>query len=192
MIFTPNWIGKKIFNVKTIDRLVSILPTAPVVYQEDTLRISIGEEKLVISLLELNRSCMQKAEDKATKILKLLNHTPVSAIGVNFGFTEESPSDPLLELFAYPDNADISTQGWSISKNQLMRRLKDHDNKPLNFTLSFDRTKVHFDANFHRAVESADQGVEALKGCTVPMYECFINLLLEVYGLSWNEEANNG
>lgn len=192
MIFTPNWIGKKIFDSDTMERLVSMMPTAPVVYRKDDLRIAIGEERLVITLLKLNKTCMEDAEAIAVKILTLLSHTPVSTIGVNFGFTEESPSSPLLDLFAYRDNADIGTQEWDITQNKLTRCLKDGDGKLLNLTLSFDGTKVHFDANFHQAVNSAEEGAAAVNECTSVMYERFTKLLQEVYGLSWQEETNNG
>jgi hypothetical protein len=187
MIFTPNWIGKKIFKSDKVEYLVSMMPTAPVVYQKDDLRIAISEEKLIITLLKLNRTCMEEAEAKAIKILELLYHTPVSAIGVNFGFTEESPSRPLLDLFAYRDNADIGTQKWDISQNKLTRCLKGSDNKLLNLTLSFDGSKVDFDGNFHQSVKSAKKGAAVIKGCTDVMYGQFMKLLKEVYGLSWQE-----
>jgi hypothetical protein len=192
MIFTPKWIGEKIFSVDSIERLVSMVPTDPVIYQKEALRIAISERKLVITPLKLKVDCMKQAEDKAVKILELLNHTPVSAIGVNFGFIEESPSAPLLELFAYKDNTDIGTQGWDISQSKLTRTLKDSDNKILNLILSYDGKKVYLDGNFHQVANSANEASSAIKEHTSTMYDHFMNLLKEVYGLSWQENSNNG
>lgn len=192
MIFTPNWVGKKMFNAENVERLVSMVPTAPVVYQNDDVRIAICEERLVVSLRKLNTGCMKRAEDIAVNVLKLLHHTPVSAIGVNFGFTEDAPSDALLELFGYSDNAGIGTQGWDISQSNLIRELQDKENKNLNFKVSFDIIAVHFDANFHHSVGSAQEAADIICGKTKEMYERFCRLLGEVYGVKLSEEKKNG
>ncbi len=195
MIFTPDWIGKKIFNVPKVERLLSMAPVSPIIYRTDDIILSAAEEKLIISLRKLNEVCMTDAESKALTILKLLPHTPISAIGVNFGFVEESPLPSLLELCNYANNAEVAAATESdISKSELKRTLTNPESPEsiLNFSLSFDGSAVEFNGNYHHSVDLAKTAADKIKGRTVPMLQSFLKLLSTIYKLSTAEEANNG
>ena len=192
MIFTPKWVGDKIFELPAIEQLVSMVPTNPVVYKNKEVILAVAEERLTITLCKLTAECMLDAESKAIKILNLLSHTPVSAIGVNFGFIEDSPPRPLLELFNYPDNAEVTeATGSNSPQSKLTRTLKSGETT-LNFSLSFNGSSVEFGANYHHDVDSAATAITKIDSKTTTMHKSFLKLLKDVYELTFTEEVNNG
>jgi hypothetical protein len=116
----------------------------------------------------------------------------VSAIGVNFGLTEDSPPQPLLKLFNYADNTNVTNVTKSdISKFKLTRTLK-YKETTLNLSLSFDGSSVDFGANYHHNVDSAATAIARISEKTIPMYKSFLELLGKVYNLRLTEEIDNG
>jgi hypothetical protein len=183
MIFTPKWVGKEIFKAPSVERLVSMAPVTPVIYRNDDITIAIGEEKLDVMLRKLNITCMKDAEQKVKDILTSLPHTPISAIGVNFGFIEENREASLLKLFNYQDDPDIAaSDNYEILRRQLTRQLS-REGKILNLTLSFDGSRVEFDANFNHPVDSAQKAREVIDNQTENMYNRLTTLLEKVYKL---------
>jgi hypothetical protein len=192
MIFTPKWVGNKVFKLPAIERLVSMVPTNPVIYQNEEIILAVAEEKLTITLRKLTAKCMLDAESKVTEILDLLSHTPVSAIGVNFGFIEDSPLHPLLKLFNYADNTEVASVTASDNQQSKLTRTLKSEEKILNFSLSFDGSSVEFGANYHHNVESAATAIAEIKDKTILMHKSFLELLKKVYKLTFTEEISNG
>ena len=192
MIFTPKWVGENIFNSPEVELLVSMVPTNPAIYRNEDVVLAVAEEKVSINLRKLNVVCMEDAEAKATRILNILSHTPVSAIGVNFAFIEESPSDPLLKIFGNPHDAEIARVfGADISKRTLTRAVK-LDGVVFNLALMFDGSVVEFNANYHHSVESAAAAVRSIEKKTGSMHDSLLRLVDEVYGLKPAEEQDHG
>jgi len=183
MIFTPKWVGKEIFKAPSVELLVSMAPFAPVIYRNDDITIAVGEEKLDVILRKLNITYMKDAEQKVKDILTSLPHTPISAIGVNFGFIEEKGEASLLKLFNYQDDPDIpASDNYEILRRQLTRQLR-REGKILNLTLSFDGSRVEFGANFHHPVDSTQKAIEVIDNQTENMYNRLTALLEKVYKL---------
>ena len=126
---------------------------------------------------------MKDAEQKVKDILTSLPHTPISAIGVNFGFIEEKGEASLLKLFNYQDDPDIpASDNYEILRRQLTRQLR-REGKILNLTLSFDGSRVEFGANFHHPVDSTQKAIEVIDNQTENMYNRLTALLEKVYKL---------
>lgn len=184
MIFTPDWVGKKIFGVDHMETLVPLMPRAPTVYQVPNMQLAIEDGKLAIRPRQYEVSVLEQAEATVITVLELLPHTPVSGVGVNLAFVEENPTPDLLTMFNLKDDAGF-TDTWQIAAKEIRRQLaKGVDDEILNLTLSYTSERaVEFDGNFHCAAADATSAANKVKGRTKVYLETFTRLLLDVYKL---------
>lgn len=188
MIFSPNWVGKKIFKTEALEVRVPLQITNPVVYKFEDITLSISEDRVIIGMLVLSDECLTLGENIACMILQQLHHTPVSGIGVNFGFTEANPTKALVEALSHPDDSNISND-WDIKKQDLSRRLVK-DSQLLNMSIVSDDSGVEISANFHKEVKHANEAEGAIKDKTLKMKDEFVKLIEHVYKLKL-ESSNN-
>jgi len=187
MIFMPTWVSEHLFGVSKIQKLVPIMPIAPLIYRTDELALFVEDEKLIVQARKPTIECIQKMEHMAVTALDKLPITPVSAVGVNFGFVEATPSEQLLKLFNFGDDADIGLSRWDIGTRTLARQLT-RDKKVLNLKLSFDSKEVEIHANFHNDVASASEASSAINNNVVVYHQECKELLAEVYALRIEED----
>ena len=190
MIFMPKWVSENLFDVSEIQKLVPIMPIAPLIYRTDEISLFVEDQKLVFQARQATMECLQKVESMAVTALDKLPVTPVSAVGVNFGFVEDAPSERLLKLFNFGDDVDIGMLGWEIGTRNLVRQLTRGE-AILNLRLSSDSKEVEIHVNFHEDVASASGAVNSIKGKVVNRYEECKKLIAEVYGLRAEEEKKS-
>jgi len=186
MIFSPQWVGEFLYKVEQLDALVGLSPMAPTVYRNEDVSLAVTEQRMALNCRKLTEACVDQAEDLACKTLDELSHTPVSAIGVNFGFVERSPDGTLLQLFSHADEADMVGCGWEVSVKKLVRTLRRGD-RTLNLVFAYEKGEVEIDANFHKDVSCAKEAAEAIRGSARRMYESLTGLLETVHGLKLEE-----
>ena len=193
MIFTPDWVSPRLFPEPEIETLVSLLPVMPLVYRNREVEVEVSTLRLVFRARVLSGdAALLKAEGMARAVLRDLPETPVQAVGINFGFTEEYPSDLLVSVFNNVDDVQLGPVGWSIGERKLTRRLIQGDDV-LNLTMTFDGKAVDFALNFHTDITVRSDASLALKaGRAVTMRDAGLTLLKEVYDLQLENEDNNG
>ncbi len=182
MIFSPNWIGKKIFEVETIEALVPTQPKSPVLFRTDDVILSVEDKRLILKIRNSTDACINTVERMACKILEELPETPITAIGTNFVFKEPKPDENFLKLFNYIDDVSIGSTEWEIKSKKLTRKLVKNS-ETLNFTLLRTGT-IEISGNFHINVKSAREAKEAIESKVVSMKETFLSFLSDVYNLS--------
>lgn len=190
MIFAPQWVMDELFHKQEVEKLVPMVPVAPLIYRDDELVLHVGEQQIIVQTRKAKTSCLELAEKMACKILEALPKTPISAIGVNFGFVEQNPHDEILKLFNFSDDVDIASSDWEIGTKKISRKLTK-DRMTLNLNITHDPpSSIQIDANFHYQVGSADAAVEKIAGHTVEMYESLISLIESMYALYREEETD--
>jgi hypothetical protein len=188
MIFSPNWVGKKIFKTKEVEVRVPLQITNPIVYKYEDITLSINETRVTIGMLALTDDSIKHGENIACMILQQLYHTPVSGIGVNFVFKEANPTKALNEVLSHTDDSHIAND-WDIKRQELFRRLIK-GSRILNMSIMSDDSGVEISANFHSDVKTANEAEEAIKDKTLEMKSEFVNLIEQVYKLKL-ESSNN-
>ena len=180
--------GRAVLSEERLEKLVPIFPIAPLIYRTDDVELLVTEQKLVLRARKPTADCLKQIENMAVRVLKKLDDTPISGIGVNFGFVETSPQTDLLNLLNCGDDTQIGVLGWNIEKRSLIRNLQ-RDDGTLNLTLSCTPSEVEIHANFHHAVSSATDAVSAVEGQVINYHEEVKNLLSEVYELQIDTET---
>ena len=190
MIFSPQWVMNEIFHKQEVEKLVPILPIAPLVYRDGELVLQVAEQQIVVQCRKLNNDCLKKKKKMACEVLGTLPKTPVSAIGVNFGFIETNPNDEILKLYNFTDDVEIASLNWDIGTKKIIRKLTRED-LALNLTITHETpSTILFDANFHFPVDSADDAAQKIKDRTVEMHDSLIRLIENVYSLFKEEEGD--
>ncbi len=185
MIFTPEWVGKKVFQVDIVDALVPLMPGLPTRYQIPNMELAVQETKLVGRPRQYEITVLEQTEKSVLTILNLLPHTPIRGVGVNFAFVEEHPGPELLTHFNLKGDAAI-TNSWEISAKQIKRKLVTRDDDMiLNLTVSYtSNATVEFNGHFHCDVTDAETAAAKIKDQTKLYYETFRRLLSDVYNVN--------
>ncbi|OEU73379.1 MAG: hypothetical protein BA869_04945 [Desulfuromonadales bacterium C00003107] len=182
-IISPEWAAKNIFKEEKIKVEMAIGLGAPPRFSSSEIMMIPSEDRVAFHLLDHSDECLQKAEELAVSLLTILNHTPVNALGVNFGFIEAAPNDDLMELFAFEDNDSFIEQGYSIKDTNIIRKLEIEPESSLNLTMGAIEAGLGFDFNFHYEVNSTKEAADILKGKLLSNKEVALNLLQANYKL---------
>ena len=185
MIFSPQWVAQQIYDCADIEALVSLAPSAPVVYHSNGVELRVTDERLQFVARE-GSDDLERAERLACKVLEMLGVTPVSAVGINFGYTEEHPSEDLLRSLNFGDDTDVAMHGWEIDSKEVRRALR-RDNLNLNLKYALSGSKVLVDLNFHYVVDGATAARECLLGQVVTRKADGLRLLAETLQLQLQE-----
>ena len=122
------------------------------------------------------------------RILTELPHTPVNAVGMNFGFKESEPGQSLLNYFKIADNDKLIAVGAELGESAIVRTVKIQGGT-LNLTEKLDASaNVQFDFNFHYDVPGALAAADILDGQALPRRQLAINLMRDVYELEIEEQ----
>jgi hypothetical protein len=187
MIFTPHWVGRKIFEVEHIQTLISPNLSAPVIYRNDDVALSIRSGRVVVEVTRFADDSVQTAETMMCKVLSELSQTPVSAIGINFGFIIDEQNARLLDLFRFSDEADIP---WNTEMKKITREFVK-DDVILNLSFSLADQNLEIDANFHKNVKDATEALHAIRGNILARKTQLLQLLEGTYDLKPAEAQSN-
>lgn len=148
-IFQAGWCAEHLFDVPPGEqvRTASVLtgmPPKEITYF-DPVGISVSTARLELFANGIGDAPKDGVENTAIRILETLPHTPTGALGVNFFFVEDDPSDELIDSF---NTADALRENYSISSRELSVGI-DVDHATLNFSRALSRSVVSFNLNYH-------------------------------------------
>lgn len=190
MIFTPQWVGERLFDQKEVTTRVPLTPELPVFYLRDDVALGVAFDRLFLKPCQLSRESMEAVENMACSILDKLPHTPLSGVGVNYGFEESNAPDSLNRLFTLEDRVEIDAMGWEAPVISIKRTLsKEGQMLNLSFVHRADTTSI--EGNFHTDVGSAEAAANALRGRTMGQYDALCELLTRTHGLAVEEAGTN-
>lgn len=196
MIFTPEWIGPRLFpDNPQIETVVALLPVLPIIFRDNEVAAEISSARIICRPRDLDSDdAIRRAGAIAGALLEELPETPLQGLGINFGFRETDPALSLLNLFNFADNAQLAQAGWQPTERRIVRKLQ-HDDDTLNLSLSLSNNQLDIDCNFH--IDPSDfQNTEAKVAAVNPdrvieMRDQAISLLDQMYGLQL-EDNNHG
>lgn len=180
-ILNPDWVAEKVFEEEEI--------TVEVMFGAGQTGLKLGcgpvqltptPGRVIISAASTND--VDKAERAAVRLLGNLPVTPVTSVGVNFGFVESDPSPELLSLFDLNDKSLISNEGWVIGETSIIRRLR-LDDQTLNLRVTHGESDVFFHANFHWDVRSTAAVQAIIDGNALKLRDQAREILKKIYNV---------
>ena len=170
------------FHADEFEKFLAFAPSTPLIYKHNSLTLQVAEDRLIFGLATASDQVFANMELMCLEVLRNLPVTPVSAVGLNFGFSEEAPGDALLELFNSPDNQGYIAQDWNIDSCSILRSLRRAD-MTLNFTLTLEGGTVKIDANFHNVAPTVVAAMGIIEGHCVEKRDLLLQILTDIYGL---------
>ena len=188
-VFSPDWVGRNLTDHRPLNIEVPLGPPVNMIrFIVGGLTVIPAEDRLIVGVQDPTIEMLEKAEAVALKAVTLLPHTPIGAVGINFGFEETSPSGKLLALFRMADMGDLSSFGCDIKQTTVARSLVVQ-NATLNVTHASSAAdgRVETHLNFHHEAPSAGAAMELLKGRARQCFELGKNFLTQVYDCTLDE-----
>lgn len=188
-ILNPQWVATHLFETKDVALEVMIGEGLP------RLRMLKGNvsfipnvDKVILASSSPSDETVQAAEQIARKLLELLPVTPVSAVGINFGYDEDELPPSVLALFELSDAALLAEAELSIKSSTIARSIAREDSM-LNYRISIDdNSAAHIHLNFHQDIRAGEQALQAVTGKAVQYKTFGEKLLSEVYSLEMEIE----
>lgn len=190
-IFSPEWVSDTLLEKENVDLEVAFsLPFVMTPRFKSKKCIVIPATSRLTIGLTADVHDWKLAVTVALRALRTLNHTPVTAVGVNFGFEVNSSNlpDKLSRLFAIADEPCLFKHGFTVNSRDIVRNLSRSDCK-LNLKTSLTPesiVKIHLNYNRDCAnTAAAEDFLESVsKG---ELRNESLALLAELYDL--NEES---
>lgn len=153
-IFTPDWIKRFLFPKEEEKFKIEMLVSRgfntqfvhPRIWSKE-VEILLQENRLNFSPVENKIENFNRIQELALQLADYLPHTPVTAYGINFLFTEEQVEEELVNLIHSRDIKEIGKLGASLTSEQYTRSLV-LNGRNLNFTIGLEEASVTFDFNF--------------------------------------------
>lgn len=183
-ILQPNWVAKEIFEETTVQLEFAVNIGLPPRYTASNIRIIPTDEKVTFRAMDTSDNCLTKMGNMAIKLLNKLNYTPISAFGMNFGYTEKAETQNLFNLFKFADNDELGSFGCIIN-NSLTQKNITIDERILNLKIHHIGKDVSFDFNFHYDVGNASEAEEKIKENVLKNKKIAEDILNKVYKLSF-------
>jgi len=162
-ILTPPWLGNYIFNKDQLDMYFPMTPGHPIkITDNNTFSLDVSDSKIKLNPIEINDTSLEQLSFSMRQILSQLPHTPVDAIGINFGFEiekDEYKSDIFdsIKDFSKKCVKDVDREIEVVA--QIVNNLNDqYQNRILTITISHNYdTKDRIDFNFHKNTRGTEE-----------------------------------
>ena len=194
-IFTPDWIKRYLFPEEqekfTVDMIVSrgfnAQSISPRILSKE-VEILLQENRLNFSPVENKNENFDRIQDLALQLADYLPHTPVTAYGVNFLFTEKTVNDDLINLIRPKDLEKIENFGGSLTSEQYVRRLM-LNGQVLNITIKLEGGNISFDLNFHFNIRNLVEFKAGISETSIlELKQEAIQFITEIYSLELEGE----
>jgi hypothetical protein len=183
-ILNPDWVARELFGVDTVEAQILIAEgQTSLKYKVDNVSISPQPSRVIVASLATTDECLQQSECIAARLLERLPVTPVTAIGVNFGYVEEQIPENIAGIFNTHDIALFGQRKLQVKQVNLVRHLA-YEDRELRFRLSkTEQNTLRIHLNYHKVVPSATEGKASILGKSVPFRAASEQLLRELYNL---------
>jgi hypothetical protein len=183
-IFLPPWVSANVFDGQNVNMEIALGAISPVLRYNCGLTTLIVQPEMIIgSVREATAPALAAATSMLLTILEKLPHTPITAVGINFGFREEHPNEGLLNNFEIADNQKLIDLGGEVSQTTIQRDIKlDGGLLKLKETIE-ESGAVHFHLNFHYEAAGAPAAGAVLTENGANRHARALELMNAVYGL---------
>ena len=183
-IVNPSWVGRHLFQKPEGQEIAVIevaLPEArPPIFYIEEFGFSASQPRIDFFLNSFNSDSVARLEELVLRLLEILPHTPITAVGLNYIFEVEGATRALLDKFQTQENIE---RAFRVIERVFVSRIDLGDGVRLNLRrqLSLDRTVL--DLNFHQDVTE----IEKIRAIISGGVEAYFERALEVIERLYNE-----
>lgn len=184
-IFSHSWIATNIFGVPegsemaVLEVLVQVDPLSILQLRfVEGVAINVSLNRIEFYAANNDPATFAAAENALKKVLEILPHTPIQAIGCNLRWVDSDPSEDMIDLFDSPEGLEGNFQ---IQARQFAAQIL-HENAVLNFSRASANGEVQFSFNYHRSVTNADECCVTAQGMISQDLKHSTGMMKSLYG----------
>jgi len=151
-VFNPEWIARHLNNGQPVTTEIATgaggAGLAGWRLLVGDLVIVPGLDRVTLGVRAATDDALKAMEAAAATILELLPHTPLVALGVNFGFEEAEPTEELLRMFRGDDLVRLAAR-YEVVRHEIRRAIKT-ESEVINLRVALGDGAVTLAVNFHR------------------------------------------
>lgn len=182
-IFHARWLAKNVFQEEGVTLEVPTVPGLPQRFGGSDVTLVPGPSRVTVLPGRFQQDSLTHAEGIAHRVVELLPHTPLQAIGYNFGFAVEEADTSLLRRFRDPDLGAYTDAGFVSVRYSVVRSL-ERDGTTLNLSAQVAEGRLEFHFNYHSDIENAEDALAAMPpGRFWNLLQDSRDLLMSVYEL---------
>lgn len=183
-IFSPDWVAHNLLHIENVEAQLAVGPLVTNVrYQTETLLVIPQQDRLIVGGRNAEEATLLEMERCSKAALELLGHTPIRALGINFGFIESDPPTEMLRTFDLADAGALSDAGYQVRATDITRSI-DIGSTILKLKMSFSNEgTVRFHFNFTSQVATSQQAAELLQGRVLDYRNKALDILSAVFNL---------
>ncbi len=184
-IFDIGWIARHIYgkdegtNIAVSEIIGQMDQTFIHLKFIDGVAVSVSAERTEIFAINDRAETFDKVEHFILKMIEILPHTPVSAIGCNFRFSDDDPSSDVVALFDPRENLD---DFGVLNARQSGAQIQISSREILNFTRAISRESASYSFNYHIAENDALRYPSFMRGFIQRSLKYSIDLLSSCFG----------
>lgn len=183
-ILNPDWIARTLFQAEGVEAQITIVAgTTSLRYRHNQVIIAPNANRVLFSTSELSAENLAAAEAAAERILEQLPVTPVSGVGINFGYRQDQIPENVADIFNAADVAALAARDLAITRLSVTRTIRyDERDLRLRLTQTEDNSlRVHL--NYHKAVGSSEEARQAIHQKVAAYLAHGEGILRDIYGL---------
>lgn len=154
-ILTPGRVAEKILGLQPLQGAtfvdVPLDGLSPYRIKDPQQEIMFIPEnnQLVIRIIKMDYTIMEKALQYGLKVLAWLPETPISAAGFNIRFKSSDATPELIDIFRSSIDSKLGSIGYTQISNRTITRIINYKNGVLNLMITQDSTSFALLFNFH-------------------------------------------
>lgn len=192
MIFTPEWVGARLFHQDEVETQIAILPIFPIIYRHDKVVLEASGGRMIFRPRFNTVPSLEAAQRMAVTVLEGLPDTPLIGVGVNFSFSESNPPRGVLDLFNLGDARAIARAGWETPEIKVTRKLTGPVGT-MQLSIGQEADGVSIDFNFHTdtpgpTAAANEAARQAVAGRVVQLRDVALGFLHDIYQLQLEGE----
>lgn len=183
-IFQPAWIARHLFDKKEGEDM----PIMEMIAQSgnhivqfsffEGVALNVAPDRTELFVIDGQPQTLEKLEVILLKMLDVLPHTPVSAIGCNLTYVDDAPSPEVADLF---ETREALEGEGKLNLRQSGVQIQLDGAEVLNFNRIMTEQNVRFTFNYHRPETEISSYKDFVPGMTAKAIEHSKNLLNSYY-----------
>lgn len=182
-IFNPAWLGKNVFQSDEIMLEVGIEPGLPRRLTGDNVVVIPTNSRLMLAPSDLEEGTLLRMEQVAYKILSLLQHTPVNALGINYGYKISPLTQELRDKLPVLLSTELGREGL-VMRSREYKWTVQYENRTLNINCKSDGDEANILFNFHLDVTDTEVAAENINGKIIPYRDKTRSILEQVFDIT--------
>ena len=187
-IFNPAWLSGNIFKSKEVTLEIGLEPGLTRRLIGDNVVIIPRPSRLMFTPNDLEDSTLKRMEEIACTVLEVLKHTPVSAVGINFGYSikpvQTNLDNKLPKLFS----AEFAKEELIIESREYKWTCQ-YEKQTLNVSYQADGKEAKILFNFHSDLPDASSAAKHISGKVISFRDKTRAVLDNVFDVTLEDKS---